>query len=64
MTKQDQIAAGIIALVQSALPFLILIDVLHWTADTTAAAMLVTTNIVTLGGLFFQSAKTDAPAGP
>lgn len=56
--KQNAIAAGIISIVQSALPFLVLVGVINWTSDTIAAAVLVTTNIVTTAGyLFAQSQK-------
>lgn len=70
MQQQNNIAAGIIAIVQSLLPFLVLIHVLHWTSDTIAAAMLVVTNIVTTAGLIFANKQTATalstppPSGP
>lgn len=58
--KQNAIAAGIISIVQSVLPFLVLVGVINWTSDTIAACMLVVTNVVTTGGLLFAQKQANA----
>ena len=57
MKNRDGIAAAVIATVNSVFPFLVLVGVLDWTPDTIAGAMLVVTNVVTLGGLLFALRK-------
>lgn len=46
-THSEQLRAAFIAVIQSLLPFLVLVGVIHWTSDTIAACMLVVTNVVT-----------------
>lgn len=59
-SRLNQINAAVFAVVQSLIPALILLGVLDWTADTTAAVLLVVTNTLTLVGLIFaQSPKTN-----
>lgn len=58
MTTQNTIAAGVIALANALFPFLRLVGVLDWSADTIAAAMLVVTTAVTLAGLIYAQATT------
>lgn len=58
--KSNAIAAGVIATIQSVLPFLVLVGVLDWTSDTIAACMLVVTNLVTTGGLIFAQKQASA----
>lgn len=57
-TKSEQVRAGIIALIQSILPALVLLGVVDWTSDTIAAVMLVVTNAVTLTFLLLPTAPT------
>jgi len=65
LTKANAIGAAVIALANSVFPFLVLIGVLHWDGDDVAAAMLVVTNLVTLGGLIFASTPvTNTPVQP
>lgn len=59
-TKLNQVIAAGIALVNSVIPFLILVGALHWTADTVAAAYLIVSNVGTFVGLLFaQSGATN-----
>lgn len=59
-SRLNQINAAVFAVVQSLIPALILLGVLDWTADTTAAVLLVVTNTLTLVGLVFaQSPATN-----
>lgn len=56
------VAAGI-ALVNSIIPFLILVGALTWTPDTVAAAYLIVSNVGTFIGLCFaQSSATNTDA--
>lgn len=59
-SRLNQINAAVFAVIQSLIPALILLGVLDWTTDTTAAVLLVVTNTLTLVGLIFaQSSKTN-----
>ena len=66
LTRNNALVAAIIATVNSVFPFLVLVGVLDWSADTIAAAMLVVTNTVTMGGLMFSGtpASNTPPPGP
>ena len=55
-TKSEQIRAAIIAVIQSLLPALVLLNVVHLTSDAIAAIMLVVTNTVTLAFLLLPNA--------
>lgn len=57
MTTQDKIAAGLISLIQSLLPLLILSGALSLDKDGIAIVMLAVTQAVTFGGLLFQSVQ-------
>lgn len=59
-SRLNQINAAVFAVIQSLIPALILLGVLDWTTDTTAAVLLVVTNTLTLVGLIFaQSPRTN-----
>lgn len=60
MTNQDTIAAGVIASLNAAGPFLVLINVLHWNAEQLAGFSVFATTIVTLGGLVFARKKNPS----
>ena len=57
-SRLNALIAGLMAIVNSVFPFLILIGVLHWTADEIAACVLVISNVLTFVGLLF--AQSDA----
>lgn len=64
MNRSEQLRAAIIAVVQSLLPALVLLNVIDWTSDTIAAVMLVVTNITTLAFLLLPNAPaTDNVVG-
>lgn len=63
-TRSEQLRATIIAVVQSLLPFLVLIGVVDWTADTIAACMLVVTNVVTMVFLLLPNRASDVNPPP
>lgn len=56
--KSDGLAAGIISLAQSILPFLAAIGVLDWKVDVQGLAQLVVVNVVTVAGLLFARRKS------
>lgn len=58
-TTLNAVVAGGISTVNSIIPFLILVGVLHWTADAVAAAYLVVSNIGTFVGLMIALAKAS-----
>lgn len=64
VTKANAISAAIISLVGSTLPFLVLVGALDWGADTISAAVLVVTQVVTLGGLIFASTPASNTPAP
>ena len=47
LTRTNALIAAALAIVNSLLPFLVLIDVLHWNADQIAGAYLVVSNVAT-----------------
>jgi len=62
LTRANTVIAAVMAVVNSLFPFLIVIGVLNWTGEQTAACILVISNLVTLGGLFLASTPvTNAP---
>lgn len=62
VTRVNVIIAAIMAVVNSVFPALILLNVIHWTSDQTAAVVLVISNTLTLIGLLFASTPvTNTP---
>lgn len=58
--EKDTIAAAVIATINAAGPFLVLINVLHWNAEQLAGFGIFATTVVTLGGLIFARKKNPA----
>lgn len=62
VTRVNAIIAAVIALVNSIIPFLVLINVLHLGNDAIAALYLIISNAATLFGLIFASTPaTNVP---
>ncbi len=62
VTKVNALIAGVMAIVNSLFPALILLDVVHWSTDQTAAVVLVISNALTFVGLLFASTTaTNVP---
>lgn len=58
LTRTNALIAAGIAVVNSLLPFLVLIGVLTWTSDQMAGAYLVVSNVGTFIGLLFASTSS------
>ena len=67
VTRVNALIAAGIALVNSIIPFLQLVGVIHLTSDAVAALYIVISNIGTVFGLIFASTpltNTPPPSGP
>ena len=65
LTRTNALIAAGLAIVNSLLPFLVLIGALDWTPDEVAACYLVVSNVGTFVGLLFASTtSTNVPNAP
>lgn len=62
LTRTNALIAGVMAIVNSLFPALILLGVVDWTPDQVAAVVLVISNSLTFVGLLFASSPvTNTP---
>lgn len=55
LTRVNALIAGVMAIVNSLFPALILLNVIHWSTDQVAGVVLVISNTLTFVGLLFAS---------
>lgn len=55
ISRADMMRAAIIAMIQSLIPVLIILDLVDWDDNQVATIMLFVTNAVTLAFLFYPS---------
>lgn len=56
-SRADGIAAGIVQVAHTLLPFLVIVNVLDWSGEAVASGTLVVSAFVTLGGWIFARRK-------